>query len=834
MADSITPDIHTDTREGAEELVRGMIDEAEAYIGRQVRQDRIEATDYYHGRPFGTEEEGRSQVILPIVRRVVRRIMPSLMRIFTGPERYVEFKPRGAATQELAKQQTDYVNYIVLEDNDGYSVLQAVFKDALSRRVGIVKWWSEVKAVPEAAEYTGLTELQLLSLFMDKDVRIENLQEEEPQTGVEQGATTTVAPDAEGNEEQAGPVTQPAASNAAGDSASPAPAPASLAAPKTYSATVIRGNTEMRIRIRECPGEEILWDRDARDIQSAKIIDHVRWDMPVHELLAMGYKLEDLEANIGMGPQNIAAATALQESDSRRNDQGLLRTELLGDPLTRPIRYDEAYVYLNYKNRGVRLYKVCTIGVSHVMLGEPEPVSHRPFALFTPDPEPHTFEGMSVYDDVGYLQKIESQIARGVLDSLSLTLSPAMAIVDGEVNVKDLLNPEIGRHIRVTAPEMIQPIEHRFAGADALSVLEYFDGEIENITGQSKASQGLDADVLQSTTKLAVASTMKAAQEQTEMIARNFAEGGLKQLYKGLLRTVIENQDQPRMVRLRGKYVEVDPRSWDANMDVIVNVGLGTGLTEDKLNALIQIAAKQEQIMATLGPNNPLVKLSQYRNTLARIIELTGFRNAAEFFSEIDPQQEAAAEAAAAQAPKTDPNAALAQAEVQKATIAAQSDEKRTAMEQTGKDKDRAVEAFRAQHAAELERMRLAAEIALKTHEIELKHGGAFDREAIKADTEKQKALLDAHTKVLVAGIHAHVAHEGNAAKVAAADIAADASTETAKHNAGAKIATAALSAASQPTDEVDTAIRKKEARSVGARVVEQANGSPGGSKPAA
>jgi hypothetical protein len=790
MSDT-APNRDTATREGTENLVGAMIDEAESYFGSQVRPARVKASDYYRAEPFGTEEEGCSQVVVPLVRAHVRKILPSLMRIFSGPEHVCVFSPLGSTedklerNEELARQATDYVGHVFAVDNPGYAITRAVFKDALTRRTGVIKWGVEASSAPDTAEYHGLSEPQLLSLFLMQDVTVTDIKPEEP------GEDFTEAPEAPEQEQENASPAPPQGADPATGVPSPAPVPAEPALPalgQTFSATVTRKGKVRRIKVREVPGEEILWDRDARDFESAKIVVHVRQEMPMHELLAIGFTYDELEEHAGAGPANMMAALAQEESDSRRNDAGILRTELLGDPKTRPVRYDEAYVYLDYKGRGVKLYKVCMVGPNHTMLREPQPVSHRPFALFTPDPEPHTLEGLGVYDDVGYLQRIESDLVRGMLDSLSLSLDPATVIVDGAVSIKDLMNPERGRIVRATQLDAVREVAHSFAGADVMPVLQFFESLAESTTGQSKASQGLDADVLQNTTKIAVAGMFTAAQQQIEDVARNFAES-FRVLYRGLLRTVIENQDGPRMVRLRGKYVEVDPRAWDADMDVVVSVGLGSGLMpEDRLALLGMIAAKQEQALLS-SPNNPLVKLSNYRNTLARITEGAGYRNAAEFWQEIDPAQEQAAEAAAAQAasqaPK-DPNAALAQAEIAKAQLLAQTAKERLQAEMQVKAAEHALAQAEFEFKKTMEQAKLAAEIALQTQELEIKHGTSIDREKMKADVQRERAALDAHTKVLVADIHADTAHHQAGAHLAGTVVQAQTAERTAEIGAAA------------------------------------------------
>jgi len=224
-------------------------------------------------------------------------------------------------------------------------------------------------------------------------------------------------------------------------------------------------------------------------------------------------------------------------------------------------------------------------------------------------------------------------------------------IVEGEVNQADVMNPEVGRVVRVKQPGMMREVPTDFVGGDALPVLEYMDQMKEDRTGMSKAAAGLDADALQSSTKAAVAATLSASQQRIELIARIFAETGLTDLFNGVARLMAENQSRERMIRVNGEFVPMDPRTWDMDMQVTVTVGLGSGLMEERLQVLSMLAEKQE---ALLQNGAPIVGFREYRNTLGRMVELAGFEDTTEFFKPFGQEQEQAfqkAQAEAAQEP---------------------------------------------------------------------------------------------------------------------------------------------------------------------------------------
>ena len=660
-----------------------LLQDAENFAEEQLDTDRAQLTNYYMGRPFGNEEPGRSKIVLPEVRNVVQAILPSLLRIFMGPEKVVEYKPREAEDVDGSKQATDYVNYIVMDDNDGFSILHSVFKDGLVRRLGIVKWWWEEEERSYGTTLSGLSEDQLLLLQEDNDVEMGEL-EMDPNTG-------------------------------------------------RYDVEVeyVRAGIA---KLAAVPPEEFLFNRNARDRDEAAIVAHKR-TMP----LADAIRLLDGVAT----PEEIEEAARVTNEDvddseltqARRFDEGYSHTEEGEDR----VLICESYPYLDLKGDGsLMLYRVWTAGDTFQVLGKPEAVSHRPFALFAPDPEPHTLIGLCPADNVADIQEIKSAVMRRTLDSLNLAIHQRTEIVEGAVNLDDALNTEMGGLVRVRAPGMMREVRHSFIGGDALSVMQYLDEEKQNRTGISKAAAGLDADALQSSTKAAVAATLTAAQQHIELIARVFAETGLKQMFKGLLMLICENQNKERIVRLRNEFVPMDPRSWDSGMDVRVNLALGAGTTEEKVAVLNGILGKQEQVFGMLGPSNPLVKLSQYRNTLGRTVELAGFPDAAEFFQEIDPAQEKQMEEAAAQgggeAEQPDPQAA---AYVQAEQMKVQQKQEEAQINAQLKMQELELQRREMDMKDDRERDKAATDATIQLRKLELEHDAKLELARLNADAAR-------------------------------------------------------------------------------------------------
>jgi len=295
---------------------------------------------------------------------------------------------------------------------------------------------------------------------------------------------------------------------------------------------------------------------------------------------------------------------------------------------------------------------------------------------------------------------------RQMLDNLYLTNNSRVGAVEGQVNLDDLLSSRPGGIVRMRAPGMVQPLAVPQIGNSAFAMLEYVDQIRDQRTGFSKASMGLDPSTLQSTTASAVNATIQGAQLKIEMIARVFAETGYRDLAKGVLHLLQKHQDSERVVRIRGEFVSIDPRAWANGFDLSIEVGLGNGREDEKMAMLAQIAGKQEQIISQLGPQNPVVKPSQYVNTLKRIAEMAGFKDTDQFFASGDQIDAQIAQGAQQQA--QDNSAGIEQAKL----------EAEIALKREKMQAELALEREKMQAELELRRFELEAELQLRQQKL--------------------------------------------------------------------------------------------------------------------
>jgi hypothetical protein len=681
-------------------IVASEIDDAVDFIDNTVSPVRAMATEYYRGEPFGDEEAGRSQVISMDVRDTVQAIMPSLMRVFTSGDKVVEFVPRGPEDVEMAKQATEYVNYVFQKDNPGFMVLHSAFKDALVRKAGIVKFWCDYSYETQTSDFTGLDDAALASLTADPNVSVD----------IQSTYEGELPPMADGELE---------AMQALG---MPMPRP-----PLMHDVRATRRMPKSKIKVEALPPEEFLIDRRAKSLEDAEFVAHRRV-VTVSDLVSMGYEYDDV----------IDLASDTDDMDTNierqvRNPALSLKDSDRSDPASRKVTYIECYIKVDRDGDGIaELRRVCVAGVGKKILND-QAWDVLPFATFCPDPEPHDFFGMSIADIVMDIQRIKSVVMRNTLDSLAMSIHPRVAVTEGQVNIEDVMNTETGAIIRQRAPGQVQPLAMPFVGKEAFPVLAYMDDTRQNRTGISKAAAGLDADALQSSTASAVAATVTAAQQHIEMIARIFAETGMKTLFRGLLRLIAQHQDQPRMVRLTNEFVPIDPRAWDVSMDAAATVALGRGSDTERMMMLKQLGEMQKEALATLGPINPLTDLQKLYNTLAEMTSLAGFKDTSRFWS--DPAQ---FQPPPPQPEKPDVNEQLIQAQIMQIQA-----------DMAMKDADLRLKRENALREDDRKRDEMEIDVYMKAAELEAKYGAQLNAEQIKKSAAIAKEVMKAQADMV-------------------------------------------------------------------------------------
>ena len=651
------------------------IDNSLGFIETETTDARRKALEYYNREPYGNEVEGRSSIVTGEVAEVVDGALPQLLRIFTSSDEMVRFEPKNAGDEEKAKQATEYINWVLNHDNQGTILFHNWFKDALLQKNGIVKvYWDDQTDVTKE-KYEGLNEEELTMLLADPEVEVVSQDMEELVPASQDPVTGMLVP----------PVF-------------------------SYSVKLKRTKKTGKVIVENVPPEEFLISKKARTIADAPFVAHRKLTTR-SELVAMGFDKTLVDA--------LPSYSDLTYSEERiaRYDRGEMPDEVSSlDHTMQDVEVMECYIKVDFDGDGIAELRKVTYAGKDIL--DNEEVDFVPFCSICPIPMPHKFFGQSLADRATDLQLIKSTVTRQILDNMYMVNSPRMAAVEGQVNLDDLLTVTANGVIRVKNAGALNPVVVPPTAAQSFPLLQYLDQVQAKRTGINEMSQGLDANILQNTTATAVAMVQNAAAGKVEMIARIFAETGIKDLFEKMLQLLCKYQDKARIIRLRGRYIAIDPREWENGFDLSINVGLGTGDKQQQMAMIAAVMQKQEQILQTQGYNNPLVTITQYRQTLGRFIEAAGFKDSQEFFKEIPPELEQ--QMAQPQQPQPDPavQAYMAQAQAQMQIDQAKAQQEMQLAQQKAQS-DMELQMAKAQAEIQLKREKAAADLELKTAEFQ-------------------------------------------------------------------------------------------------------------------
>jgi hypothetical protein len=646
------------------------IDGAIGYLQTETIEQRTRALEYYLRYPYGNEVEGRSQIVTGEVAEVIDGALPQLIRIFTASDDVVRFEPVGPGDEPKAKQATDYANWVFYKDNRGFAIMHDWFKDALLEKVGIVKaYWDDSYDVIKES-YQNLSDEELAMLMSDGTREI-----------IAQESIST-------------PILDPMGNPAIGLDGMPL-------VQTSHSVQTRRKNKIGQVRIVNVPPEEFLISKHARTIQDSPFTAHRRL-IPRSDLVAMGFPWEEVQNlptydDLSFSPERVARFSEGEQPSEQESY----------DPSMQEVEVYECYVRADMDNDGIaELVQVWYAGSKILEMSETD---YIPFHGICPIPVPHKFYGLSLADKTMDIQLQKSTITRQMLDNLYLTNNVRVGAIEGQVNLDDLTSVTPGGVVRMKNPNAVVPMAVQPVANQAFPMLEYLDQTQAKRTGVSDASQGLDPNILQNVTATAVAAFQSASSGKLELIARVFAETGVKTLFKGILHLLCKYQDKPRLIRMRGEYVPMDPREWSNQYDVTISVGLGTGNRQEQMAMLAMILDKQERILQQFGPANPLVSVAQYRDTLGRMIEAAGFKDSATFFKPITPEIDQALSNPPPQQQQPDP---AIQAMMMQAQAQLEIDRQKAIAD---------IQARREKAAAEIQlaREKAAAELQLKQQEFE-------------------------------------------------------------------------------------------------------------------
>jgi len=578
-----------------QKLINDLVENAREYLYYEVSPERERALTYYKGSVANKPLTGRSKAVTREVFESISGMLPDILHLFTAMENPVEFIPLRDDQQQLADQQTEFVNKVFLDDLDGFTLLYDFLWDAFVTKICVAKtYWDETKRV-EFYTVDDVTESEYQELKLDDDIEIT----EETVT-----ENTTVHQE---NDEFGNPAERQEVE-------------------RIYDLEYKKIITTGKERIDIIPPEDFIVSRRSTGPEDSHMHGEDSY-RTVDDLVAMGYDREEI-----MEMSTSFIGTTDKEDDERDIRAGHDTDQTADADGMRWVRFIDIVVKIDYDGDGVPEWRhVIALG-DQPKIYENDAVNESPYDWWSPIRIPHSAIGMSIADTTTDLQDQNTALLRGMLDNIYLVNTPRQWSIPGLVNQEDIMDFRFGTNIRTKQKDAMGFFETRYTAANTLNVMQYLNSVRERRTGHSDAAMGLDPNTFQKGSAEGVSATMSASRVRVETIARLFAENFLRRVFKKLLQVVVDNDTTTRQTRLFGNVVEIPPDTWNIDFDLKANIGLGRGTKDQRVSALGFVIATQKEAIAQMGPVNALTSLAHMRYTIGQFMALSGLRDSDKHF----------------------------------------------------------------------------------------------------------------------------------------------------------------------------------------------------------
>lgn len=582
-----------------------LLDQALQYRD-ELSSDRSDAQALYDGNldKWLKSKKGRSSVISDDVKATINKVLPGIVRTILGNEIVADYGAQSQEDEQGAQQATEFINLVLLDECRARKAIYSAIYDALKIRNGILHVFAEEKVEVRGSSHTGIDMNALSAIMSEEGVQVLE------------------------HEEKPGPV----------DPQTGQPAIDQMGQPVTlHDIKIKRVTKRAQPKMAAIPMEEYLIDPNATNSHEDASLVGREYLLKRSDLVAMYPEQKERIAELSQ-----ATYDPTQEGEKLLRRKNSWLDKLPGAEELHQIQVYDLYVRLDFDDDGIAELR-------HVMLcgGKTEEyIFENEYADFVPyydvvcEELPHQWEGRSITDHVAQIMLAKTALLRGFQDNVYLVNDPQPVVNVRLKNPDALLNREPGRPLFVDGSDRAQDaVSYNvvpFIGDKAMMGIGYWDKQIVDRAGIDDSSAGMAPDALQNVTAKASAMLEQKGIAKTELITRTIAEC-LKGPFAGLLKLTIQHSDKARMVRLRNKYVEVDPKSWNADMDVNINTGLGTGTRERDMMVMQGILATQERVYTQLG-ESPVLGLKNISNTLRKSVQAAGITVADPFFPSVDDQ----------------------------------------------------------------------------------------------------------------------------------------------------------------------------------------------------
>ena len=560
-------------------IVENNIRMSVGYYDSDLSRERQRVTQYMNATLPKPAHDGNSKYVSQTVFDAVSSMSAALLETFSAGNRICKFAPQGPEDVEMAEVCSAYTDFVLHRQNSFFDIARDVIVDGLTSRVGVAKVFWDVRSETDYEEFSDVTQDEL-DMLLASDDSIELVDSKTDTLGM-------------------------------------------------VSGTISKVRDTSQVCIESVPPEQFLIEPQAKSLETVKFCAH-RVPMTISELREMyGDELVD---KIG-DHESIELETdpeVLARTEDIGADRGFNATGYQDQ--MRTVLVYESYIMLDCDGTGTaKLQRVVKAG--NVLL-EKEEVQRRPFITFCPLPIPHTFYGSNFAEKLIATQNAKTVLTRSILDHTVISNNPRYLVTKGALtNPRELIDNRVGGLVNVTRPDGVTPMPQASLNPFVFQTLQLLDDDLENNSGVSKLSQGLNKDAISKQNSAAMVEQLATmSQQRQKIIARNFANQFVKPLFFEAYRLCVENENQEKIVELAGSYVKIDPAKWDERRDVTVELRLGYGEQEKEAEKLLSM----HQLFSQDPSVAPLYSLESKYRMMKAVLEQAGIPNVDDYLTSPD------------------------------------------------------------------------------------------------------------------------------------------------------------------------------------------------------
>ena len=560
------------------------IDRADQYYEAEIEPDVIKRHKIYESdKKYYKDKFPRLTNITDVTASdfhdTVEWAIPSLIKVFFGNEDICKLQGVNSEQDErAAKIHGELIKYQLERCNDGFLIFYDWIKNALVDNLGILKcYW--VREEDTEAKSLVVTPDELMRLQTDPKINVLTVEEIEPQIAirVEYEETTNI--------------------------------------------------TKNQPKLEVIPPSEFRFSPEAKSLDDIGFVAH-------RKIVTLDYLRRREEEGVFQNIDKVLEEEGSGGDVSRTNYDTELNPRAYDkindsgiEDAKREYLLYECYIKTDSNNDGILEDIIVTMVGNTVVRLEENTMGRHPFFVISPIRDTlRLFPRRGIADLVGELQDLNTALLKQIIYNVATNNDKqAVVNVDAMIDPSEFIDGRKMVRVNGNPQDVIKwaPIEP--LQPQVFQFIEYMNTVKENRTGITRYNQGLDANSLNKTAT-GITQIMNASSQRLELIARMFAETGVKELFRHMIKMNQMFITEQTFIRVTDERKPIIPDDLEGSIDITVNVGVVAGSKQQQAQSMQLLLSMYPQLLQA-----GVADLSHVAEAFGRLVEALGYKDVSNF-----------------------------------------------------------------------------------------------------------------------------------------------------------------------------------------------------------